>query len=1407
MAIRTKTRRRLWLLLICSVSTALVVGAAYVIRRQQIATRVLGDRAQGYAALEAGDHFNALHKIGSYIQRYPDDPEAVMKYAIARMHVEEPNGKHIFEAIARLRWVLERQPDNKEAPKQLLDLQLSVGFYPEIITATANRSDPASLRARAVALANTNNPDAEAVSLRYNELNPTDLRMQMFTCHQMRQRNVPADQIVARAAQLQQANPNDPRFLLLLGFANSIAGNSAEALSLTRKATAGSLDDAELVTAAVEQFDQLRRFDESLAVLQRAANVRGDIAFQRSAVIKLFQGGRFTQVVEQTAELEKDRQRSDVALLAHRAMAMIQLRRTSDAQNVISILRDRKDNVSAAAWSGLLTAVNSTTLDEKQVIAASRNAIKTLQNDSYSHIHLGDALARLGDFDAAMAQWTAAAAAAPIWGRPYARMLQLSLQAGQRPDPRMIEAASAFAQDDAESLAILAAAKVSVLRGSTDQKFTEQAAQEIFAMLDRIRTLDPFDELSHSIRIDLLASLNRTPEAKQLLVTALETNQKLSERTLIGMAQISERYKLGLEDKCLERSASLHGSTAQLAVAQIAPLLRANQAATAMERYETSLNAAKGFDDAAWQASLAGLMDAAKDPRAAGQWTRIADSNPENPAIQIAALSSPSLQSDRALQRKIIDRIGAVLKDDGINWRIADAKHILSGVSSFSAAKDQERELIRATTILSDLTRQNPRLLAAELLLGEALYRMDKKEAAVEHLETAAKLAPGLPGPALQLAGILQSMKDFTRAAPYLDQAEQLLKQRDDARGASGADPVQQDAWRKLASLRTAAGQSDRAIAILKSLNSGDNGMDIRLATILGERGELTDEICRKLLEQPTPQAVALVAEHYFEKGRTADAEATISILDRLPAAPAVDRELARASYLRRKGDMAKSIEHLRMACAGAPTDRAARRVLVSTLLLDGNADQALLASEDAVKLLTPADQAPYRLLISNAAMVRSVIQSESARRVLIGTLANDDSAKDAIEALTFLHGGLEKGRSPRQVAAEIRPLADRQQMLWPLQSMLIGMYAGIGDFDEAIAIAVRSMKLNPSDPAPAEVATKVLAAAGRWAQMIGIAQEWRTRSGAQTLIPDQLLAQAYIATASPAKALEQLRPYVEQATRDPAQFQTVCVMRFHALCAEGKLAEAQAFLEPMLAINPAFRDAWRFASTQPKLNDAVALRMIQQLEKKTPADAAGERLNLAGSWAHIASKAKDESQLAAAKRLAQDSAGLLEKSSNPTHAQWTILGSLREQLDDEPGAERAYRAALKLNDQDPLALNNLAMILLRRDGGITEALALATRAAGNEAHAQRADFLDTLALVHKQAGQLPEALAAAQEAVKLKRDDPSLHVDLIDILIASGKRSESRDALAALEQLYRSVPNPPEKLTKELERLRAQLL
>lgn len=96
----------------------------------------------------------------------------------------------------------------------------------------------------------------------------------------------------------------------------------------------------------------------------------------------------------------------------------------------------------------------------------------------------------------------------------------------------------------------------------------------------------------------------------------------------------------------------------------------------------------------------------------------------------------------------------------------------------------------------------------------------------------------------------------------------------------------------------------------------------------------------------------------------------------------------------------------------------------------------------------------------------------------------------------------------------------------------------------------------------------------------------------------------------------------------------------------------------------------------------------------------------------------------------------------------YTLLGILEDGRGNITAAEAAYRKALEITPETPIAANNLAWLIADNNGNLDEALQHATMAVGKSANV--AGFYDTLAYVYLKKGLVSPAVEQAKKAVAL---------------------------------------------------------
>lgn len=147
------------------------------------------------------------------------------------------------------------------------------------------------------------------------------------------------------------------------------------------------------------------------------------------------------------------------------------------------------------------------------------------------------------------------------------------------------------------------------------------------------------------------------------------------------------------------------------------------------------------------------------------------------------------------------------------------------------------------------------------------------------------------------------------------------------------------------------------------------------------------------------------------------------------------------------------------------------------------------------------------------------------------------------------------------------------------------------------------------------------------------------------------------------------------------------------------------------------------------------------------------------------------------------------KRSVAPAH---TMLGILEDSLGNTAEAEKAYRRALEISPDTPIAANNLAWLIAEQQGNLDEALQLATYAVNKGQ--TTAGFYDTLGWVYLKKGLAAPAVEQFRKAVAIEDTSaqktgsiatPGYRVRLGMALAKAGdKDSARREVEASLRQI-----------------------
>ena len=569
-------------------------------------------------------------------------------------------------------------------------------------------------------------------------------------------------------------------------------------------------------------------------------------------------------------------------------------------------------------------------------------------------------------------------------------------------------------------------------------------------------------------------------------------------------------------------------------------------------------------------------------------------------------------------------------------------------------------------------------------------------------------------------------------------------------------------------------------------------------------------------------------------KVRRNDIEGATAVLEQAAAAnpkDAVLHDLLGRIYASR-GDP-KGVEMLKEAVALQPDSAALRERLGIAMLLGGQQDEAQAEIDAATRLDPDARQGKYMLVIT-------AMRERDFKRALARAETLQASYPDDVTVWNLL-GGIHLAMNERNKAVEAFEQALRIKPDSVAATNNLGqLKAGSGDIDGAVAVyragleqspgnagisprlagllltqkkpdeamqvLADAVKANPANSALRIVLARVQYGLGKQDDAVKTLQDGGDKSAdLQIAAGDLALARKDFPTArvhyeaaaklddraaAPLFMLGQVerqdgKPEVaEQRYRDALIRESTHQPSRTALVS---LLLAQRDVRGALAVvDDAERQGLKAGYLQALRGDIAAV----QNNREAALDAYGKALAMDDSRTHR--MALSRAQVAYGKL--KDGVATLEGwlANNPQDAatrhvqlNWQVMAG------NNDDAKQGYEALLKANDQDVLALNNLAMLLRGEDQ--PRALELARKA--NELAPKSPALMDTLALLLMDSGDLAQARELLEEAVEAAPKATVLQLHLAQVQAKAGDQGAAR---ASLKKLLDTDATFPERAAAE---------
>lgn len=1185
MRLKPKTIRRLLLLSVAVAATGTMLGAVVGLRawqRERIETRV---RAEGMSASAAGNHEAAVAALERYLRRRPDDAEALLALARSRARAEQRDGRHIAAALQEYRRYLGLRPEDREARAEVLALYATAGMHQEARDEAARmrprRLEDAgvehlgALRAEAAARAALGafNDDLGAIARRIVELEPTDLDAGLLYCDWLVRSGRDREALQwARAGA--ESRPGDPRARLLVLLAELGTPESAQpgrlveglcALTGLDPATGHRTGDAEypddaygLRVAAL--FDQGGRQDLARAALRDGADAAARPMTFALYVRRSWQVGALADVLSATDALDAG---APSEALGFRGLALETLGRGDEADALRTRLDARRGDLSAQAWSASMQAARRSPASPVTALASVDEAVAARPGEPVFRYQRAELLAALGRIDEACTEWRRAGASplAVGWARPWVRLAQAAVGQGRIDEAvTLAERAAGIARAGFEANLVWFETLVAQRERSAGPtgreadllRFAEQIESQARALPDRSAGRRLVGEVlpGHAV---VLSRVGRRDEAVASLRAAIRDDPPLDRAVLERIAIVSLRENLGVEDEAIAAARSAHGPAPSTESVYAAVLHARGRTAEAVNRLRGAVASAGPDSRLEWSRALATFLDVAGDPAAAGEWVALADSAPDDLAVQLGALRSSSASRDPEFVERVATRVARLSgagNGDAPLVRLARARALLAGRPTLR----QRDEAIR---LIREVVAARPQLAEPRLLLVDALLIDDPERGlmpdiagAIAETRSAATVSAD-PGPVrLRAAALMQRRRDFRAARDEL--VRLAAENRSDPSLAARA-----------AAMLVAQGDVAEAIPIYESVvavrPTPEYGLALAESYALVRRDADALAQFRALADNPpdAPDAALDVAVWLHRLGDRERGDETAQAAAAGLARP--DALVFQGRYRERVGDAEGAEAQFRSAIAADPSNIEARDALIQLLVASGRSDEARSAIEDARRALP--DNPRTRAMLDRASAVAGGAEPDL---LALARASGDDPA--GVRAAAAYRAVDEARRSGAfDSPAELSRLADRFQDNPAVQMLVVRRLLSLSPPapESAAAIAERAASSFPALPEPARLAAAAYAALGRWDRALTAAESWRRRDSSRPLEAEAAVAEAQLRLGAADRAAATLEPCLDRARSEIATPGGVQVLGVHAraLVAAGRADAALASL------------------------------------------------------------------------------------------------------------------------------------------------------------------------------------------------------------------------------------------------------
>jgi len=1349
-----KRQQRINRLTVLAVLLVLVGGGIYSLFLFNSGRNALSDEeiiALAQQAYEDLDYDRVIELLeqednpGSTITAIQGNAELLEIYATARIEFPLNRDAHLHRLIEPLKQISKIEPKNLSAKQQLLDLLFTLNRDSQALDladkfAQASPDNAEMVRYLATAQLRTNKRAmALETFIRATEIDPLNVHVHANVLDLLQQASDDLTPFIERAEKIYEEFEQDPRAAMIRSLAYRAEDNGVQARAMLKQAASLEPTDKNSITLMAQWLDREGLFRIASDYLIRHAEAGLATRAGELAIYRAFETGNHPAILSRLAETDPRWANPDV--LGMWSLAHLQAGEPDAAKDLVKELR-RRDTAVADAWTQVLQLeIDNNTrpgvLIDTIVGAFEGNddtpGIALLLKHPYMLQRLGEAYLVVQEPEAAISALRLAAQNSNSWARPHHALASALLDVGQADDALVYAKQASEREPRQETAALLVRAMIA----SSDPNDATAVDQALY-QADKLLEASPTAQKVFPAMVDLLERAGQSEQAMQRIQAALSTKHQASSEQLLALASLSQLHQLGMESEIADHLHERLGATPEWATLQANRMAMAGNLEDAQKLFESSMPTPATKP---WQIALAKFLVAYRAEPAQAYLAELAEQYPEDIELQVTALRHWDDSGEIVSAKQTIQRLRHSAGDSSINWRIAQARLNMLGQPSAETLAQTVELLERA----QDLT---PIHLRAQLMLTRCLLAQGDYRAALDSAANTKSISPRNPEAMLLYGKTLHQLKR------YQDARVDLI---------AIASNRHVDPDDRLQACIMLEEQGERTIVrnALESLRSdglANNQALLMLAKEYVSAGDKlnADKLCKELLNDPDAESIGFVASYYRRTNRPGQAEQVLAgAMD--AGISTADQLMLSAEDAARRGAANDALRDIELAADQEPGNAQRWHAAAQMALSLSLPDQAQRLATKGLKHL-PTDEG-LLALIEHGELVQHATESDTLIPLAVTLLTNEAHRPHAIDALRVI----QQGGKPTHVAEKLADAAKRAPDFKQLNELAADYLFSAGLTEHAYKLASVTTARFHNSAAAARVATLAAYELNYWPALLSAARTWAERNPQDRQHAHLMRAAAELRLQRYATAVKTLQPYLGKHAAGPSTSETYFELYTHALVMAGKTDEAWATLSPYLQTSPAAR---RIALKQVSDNITEAQIATRWLEAIGEGRDNAERFSIATASFMAGLRLNSEPFVVTAGDIMER---LLAGPGPHGIDAYYVQGQIAHRLDDLQAAEARFRKVLASAPDNPLVLNNLALVLAENDGNnLSEAEQLAERA--TKLSSKDPNLFDTLAFVRLKLGHFDEALEAIGIAIRLEPENPEWRLTEANILEAKGE-------------------------------------